>query len=200
MKLVFASNNKHKLEEIAEIAGSAFQIISLQELGCTDEIPETQPTIEGNALQKARYIYNKYKVNCFADDTGLEIEALNGDPGVYSARFAGEGCSFDDNMDKTLSLLKGTLNRKAKFRTVIALLYNEKEYLFEGFVKGDMLEEKRGEKGFGYDAIFMPEGYNESFAQMSSTIKNKLSHRSMAARNMMAFIKSNQQLFSETIV
>jgi XTP/dITP diphosphohydrolase len=194
MKLVFASNNKHKLEEISYIAGSSFQIVSLSDIACTDEIPETQPTIEGNALQKARYIFNKYKLNCFADDTGLEIEALNGDPGVYSARFAGEGCSFDDNMDKTLLLLKGKTNRKAKFRTVIALIIDGNEYSFDGYVNGVMLEKKQGEKGFGYDAIFMPEGYTESFAQMSSEIKNKLSHRSMAARNMMEFIKNNPQL------
>jgi XTP/dITP diphosphohydrolase len=194
MELVFASNNKHKLEEISHIAGTSFQIISLQELGCTDEIPETQPTIEGNARQKARYIFDKYNVNCFADDTGLEIDALNGEPGVYSARFAGVGCSFDDNMDKTLSLMKGKTDRKAKFRTVIALIINGKEYLFDGFVNGVILEEKHGEKGFGYDAIFMPEGYTESFAEMSAEIKNNLSHRSMAARSMMKFIKNNLQL------
>jgi XTP/dITP diphosphohydrolase len=200
MKLVFASNNKHKLEEIAYIADSYFQIVSLSAIGCSDEIPETQPTIEGNALQKARYIYDKYHCNCFADDTGLEIDALNGDPGVYSARFAGIGCTFDDNMDKTLTLLKGQTNRKAKFRTVIALIVDGNEYSFHGYVNGTMLEEKQGEKGFGYDAIFMPEGYNESFAQMSSNTKNDLSHRSMAARNMISFIKSNPQLFTESIV
>ena len=196
MKLVFASNNKHKLEEISHIAGATFTIVSLHDIGCTDEIPETQPTIEGNALQKARYIFDKYAVNCFADDTGLEIDALNGEPGVYSARFAGVGCSFDDNMDKTLSLMKGITNRKAKFRTVIALLIDGKEYSFDGYVNGVILEEKRGEKGFGYDAIFMPDGYNQSFAEMSSEIKNSLSHRSMAARNMMVYLKNNPQLIA----
>ena len=196
MKLVFASNNKHKLEEISHIAGTAFEIISLLELGCSDEIPETQPTIEGNALQKARYIYDNYNVNCFADDTGLEIEALNGDPGVYSARFAGVGCSFDDNMDKTLGLLKGETNRKAKFRTVIALIIDGKEFSFDGYVNGVILEEKHGEKGFGYDAIFMPDGHSQSFAEMSSEVKNSLSHRSMAARNMMEFLGKNPQLIS----
>jgi len=196
MKLVFASNNKHKLEEISHIAGAAFEIVSLKEIGCVDDIPETQPTIEGNAMQKARYIFDKYNVNCFADDTGLEIDALNGDPGVYSARFAGIGCSFDDNMDKTLTLLQGETNRNAKFRTVIALIIDGKEYSFDGFVNGEILKEKHGEKGFGYDAIFMPKGYTESFAEMSSEIKNNLSHRSMAARNMMTFLKNNPQLIA----
>jgi len=194
MKLVFASNNKHKLEEISQIAGSAISIVSLKDIGCTDEIPETQPTIEGNALQKARYVFDKFKVNCFADDTGLEIEALNGDPGVYSARFAGVGCSFDDNMNKTLLLMKGEINRKAKFRTVIALIIDGREYTFDGYVNGVILEEKHGDKGFGYDAIFMPEGYNRSFAEMSAEVKNSLSHRSMAARNMLEYLKRNPQL------
>ena len=196
MKLIFASNNKRKLEEISQIAGSAISIVSLKDIGCTDEIPETQPTIEGNALQKARYIFDKYKVNCFADDTGLEIEALNGDPGVYSARFAGVGCSFDDNMNKTLLLMKGKINRKAKFRTVIALIINGQEYTFDGYVNGVILEEKHGDKGFGYDAIFMPDGYSQSFADMSAEIKNSLSHRSMAARNMLEYLKRNPQLIA----
>ena len=196
MKLVFASNNKHKLEEMAHIAGSAFQIVSLKDIGCTDEIPETQPTIEGNALQKARYIFDKYGMNCFADDTGLEIDALNGEPGVYSARFAGVGCSFDNNMNKTLALMQGQKNRTAEFRTVIALIIDGNEYLFHGSVSGEILEEKRGEKGFGYDAIFQPDGFVESYAQMSAEIKNGLSHRSMAARNMMEFLKENPQLIS----
>lgn len=195
MKLVFASNNKHKLEEISQIAGQSIEIVSLKEIGCSDEIPETQETIEGNALQKARYIFEKYGMNCFADDTGLEIDALDGAPGVYSARFAGIGCSFDDNMNKTLGLLQGKTNRKAKFRTVIALIYNNKEYTFDGYVDGEILEQKHGDKGFGYDAIFRPVGYEQSFAQMSQEVKNSLSHRSMAAKNMISFIQVNPQFF-----
>jgi len=194
MKLVFASNNKHKIEEVSAILGSFCTIISLKELGCDDEIPETQPTIEGNALQKARYIHEKYKVNCFADDTGLEIDALHGDPGVYSARFAGEGCSFRDNMEKVLRLMEHEDNRKAVFKTVIALILDGTEYLFEGKVTGKITLTEMGEKGFGYDPIFLPDGYSLTYAEMDLHEKNKLSHRARATAKMKEFFDTNPQL------
>lgn len=197
MKLVFASNNKHKLEEIRHAVGSVIDIVSLEDISCYDEIPETHPTIEGNALQKARYIYEKFGVDCFADDTGLEIEALGGAPGVYSARFAGPGCTFHDNMDKTLALLKDKTNRSAAFRTVIALIIDGKEFQFEGRVDGSILTEKHGEKGFGYDAIFLPNGYDQSFAEMDLALKNTLSHRSRATQKMVQFLHENPQLIAK---
>lgn len=186
--LVFATNNAHKLEEIREILGGKFHIVSLKELGCQEDIPEEQDTLEGNALQKARYIRDKYKVNCFADDTGLEIEALGGEPGVYSARYAGDGHDSEANMRKVLDKMSGEINRRARFRTVIALLLDGQEHLFEGEVRGEILRERHGEGGFGYDPIFRPEGFTQSFAEMSLEDKNKISHRGRATEALRKFL------------
>jgi len=181
-KLVFATNNLHKIEEIQQIVGNEFEIIGLESIGCTEEIPETQDTIAGNALQKARFIHEKYQQNCFADDTGLEVEELNGAPGVYSARYAGEGRNFEDNIEKLLSKLAGKNNRKARFLTVVALIIDNKEYLFEGIINGNIILEKRGNNGFGYDPIFQPENSDLTFAQMNADEKNKISHRGKATQ------------------
>lgn len=193
MKLVLASNNKHKIEEMRGILGNDIEILSLADINCHDEIPEEQDTIEGNALQKARYIHDKYGLNCFADDTGLEVECLNGEPGVYSARYAGEHPTFDDNIAKLLVNMKGHENRKARFRTAIALILNNKEHIFEGEVKGRIIEEYRGHNGFGYDPVFLPDGYSETFAELPAEIKNKISHRGNAAKKMAAFLKEHQE-------
>ena len=190
MELVFATNNRHKLEEVQSLLGNEIKLLSLKEIGCLEEIPEDFETLKENAAQKARYVFDKYKINCFADDTGLEIEALNGEPGVYSARYAGEPCSFDDNMNKVLDKLKGIENRKACFKTVIALILEGKEYYFYGQINGEMLKEKTGSDGFGYDPIFKPEGYDSSFAQMSLDEKNKISHRARATEKLVAFLKN----------
>ena len=170
MKLVFATNNRHKLEEVRAILGNKIEILSLNDIDCHDDIPETADTLEGNALIKARYIYEKFGVDCFADDTGLEVEALGGEPGVYSARYAGEDCNPEANMHKLLHNLTGKKNRNAQFRTVIALIIDGKEMLFNGIVKGTITEEKRGTSGFGYDPVFIPEGFSESFAQMGNVV------------------------------
>ncbi len=188
MDLVFATNNKHKLEEITHIIGDQYHIISLHEIGCFDEIPETEETLEGNALLKARYVHSRFHCHCFADDTGLEIEALNGEPGVYSARYAGEQCSFEDNIVRVLQKMEGKTNRKALFRTVIALIINDKEYLFEGAIKGTIIEDKKGISGFGYDPIFIPEGYSETFAEMGNDLKNQISHRALATQKLTQFL------------
>ncbi len=189
MKLVFATNNKHKLTEIQQIVAGNIQIQSLTELGCFDEIPETQATIAGNASQKAWYIFNKYNCNCFADDTGLEIDFLDGRPGVYSARYAGEGRSFEDNIQKVLEEMKHTTDRSARFLTVISLIIDGKETQFEGYVEGNILEKPIGTGGFGYDAIFQPIGFEESFAQMSAQLKNLISHRGMAVKKLTDYLK-----------
>jgi XTP/dITP diphosphohydrolase len=189
MDIVFATNNKHKLQEVKHIVGDDFNIISLNELECFDDIPETENTLEGNALLKARYIHDRFHCNCFADDTGLEIEALDGKPGVFSARYAGEHCSFEDNINKILLELEGKTNRKAKFRTVIALIINDKEYLFEGNIKGEIIENKKGISGFGYDPVFIPEGYSETFAEMGDHLKNTISHRALATQKLTEFLQ-----------
>ena len=189
MKLVFATNNRHKLDEVRAIVGDRVEVLSLNDIECHDEIPETADTLQGNALIKARYIYDKYGLNCFADDTGLEVEALSGEPGVYSARYAGEECSSEANMQKLLHNLTGKSNRNAQFRTVIALIINGDEKLFNGIVKGSITEEKRGDSGFGYDPIFIPEGFSESFAQMSSEQKNSISHRYRATEQLSNYLK-----------
>jgi XTP/dITP diphosphohydrolase len=183
MKIVFATNNRNKLREIREILGDKFEIVSLKDIGCLDDIPETGDTLEENALQKADYVYQKYHLDCFADDTGLEVEALKGAPGVHSARYA-EGTDHDSeaNMRKLLSELGNNNNRKAQFRTVIALLLNGELHEFEGKVEGRIDTEKHGTEGFGYDPIFIPEGYQESFAQLGEDIKNQISHRARAVR------------------
>ena len=179
-KLVFATNNAHKLEEIKAILGEQVEILSLKDIGCDTDIPETANTLEGNASLKARYIYEHYGMDCFADDTGLEVEALDGAPGVYSARYAGEGHDSEANMRKLLVNLKEITDRKAQFRTVISLIEQGEEHQFEGIVKGCILEEKRGDSGFGYDPIFQPEGYDRSFAELGNDIKNRISHRARA--------------------
>ena len=189
MKLIFATNNKHKLEEVKKIIDGDFELLNLKDINCFEEIPETQNTIEGNASQKSRYIYDKYNINCFADDTGLEIDALNGEPGVYSARYAGEACSFDDNIDKVLKELKGISNRNAQFKTVISLIINGEEHQFTGIIGGVILKDRRGESGFGYDPIFLPKTYNRSFAELSADEKNSISHRGIASRKLAAFLK-----------
>ena len=188
MKLIFATNNKHKLEEAQSILKNYVEIVSLKDIGCYEDIPETADTLEGNALQKAHFVYNRYHQNCFADDTGLEIIALNNRPGVYSARYAGENCNFEDNMDKVLKELENNPHRQAKFRTVIALLLNGKEYLFEGKVEGEILTFKKGVQGFGYDPIFKPADFDCTFAEMDSTTKNSISHRGLAMQQMLEFL------------
>ena len=190
MKLVFATNNKHTLEEVRAILGNRVEVLSLGDINCNDDIPETAETLQGNALIKARHIYNKYGVNCFADDTGLEVEALNGAPGVYSARYAGESNDSQANMNKLLQNLTGKNNRNAQFRTVIALIINGEEKLFDGIVKGTITEEKKGDSGFGYDPIFVPEGYSESFAQMDSDTKNSISHRYRATKQLSDYLEA----------
>jgi XTP/dITP diphosphohydrolase len=190
MEIVFATQNKHKLEEIQKIVGDQYKIISLADLNFFEDIPETENTLVGNALMKARFIHEKFHCNCFADDTGLEIDALHGAPGVYSARYAGPACSFEDNMRKVLSQMEGISNRKAQFKTVIALILDNKEYLFEGSVSGTILEKKSGTQGFGYDPIFLPDGYNESFAEMSAELKNRISHRAVATQKLTHFLHS----------
>ncbi|MBQ3622239.1 MAG: non-canonical purine NTP diphosphatase [Bacteroidaceae bacterium] len=189
MKLVFATNNKHKLDEVRSILGDRVEVLSLNDINCHDDIPETAETLQGNALIKARYIYNKYGIDCFADDTGLEVDALNGEPGVYSARYAGEQHCSEDNMNKLLQNLTGKTNRNAQFRTVIALIINGEETLFDGIVKGTISKEKTGDSGFGYDPIFVPEGHTESFAQMDSKQKNKISHRYRAVVKLCDYLK-----------
>jgi len=188
MKLVFATNNKHKLEEVKKILGNRFEILSLKDINCFEEIPETQNTIKGNASQKAHYIYNKYNIDCFADDTGLKISALNDAPGVYSARYAGENCSYEDNVQKVLKELKNETNRNARFKTVISLIINGKEYFFEGKIKGKITNNQRGTSGFGYDPVFLPEGYSETFAELSADEKNKISHRGLATQKLIKFL------------
>ena len=188
-KLVFATNNAHKLEEIAAILGEKIELLSLKDIECTADIPETADTLEGNATQKAEYIYQQYGLDCFADDTGLEVEALDGAPGVFSARYAGEGHNSEDNMQKLLQNLQGVTNRKAQFRTVICLIWDGKRYLFEGICKGEIIEEKRGNAGFGYDPIFVPEGYDQTFAELGNDIKNSISHRAKAVELLCNFLK-----------
>jgi len=190
MKLIFATNNQHKLKEIKALVNNGLEILNLSEIGCTDDIPETGTTIESNASQKSFFIFNKFGVNCFADDTGLEIEALNGSPGVFSARYAGEECCFEKNIDKVLKELEGVKNRKACFRTVISLIINGKEKMFVGRVDGDILTERHGKSGFGYDPIFRPEGYDITFAEMTLELKNSISHRGKAIQELIEYLKT----------
>ncbi|WP_303925175.1 non-canonical purine NTP diphosphatase [Draconibacterium sediminis] len=189
MKLVFATNNKHKLEELQAILGDQFTLLSLKDIECFDEIPEEQPTLEGNASQKAYYVYDKFGMNCFADDTGLEIKALNGEPGVFSARYAGEDKDSEANMNKVLEKLAKINEREARFRTVISLVIDGEEKQFEGIVNGEILKEKRGGSGFGYDPIFKPEGLDQSFAEMGLDDKNKISHRGRAVQKLVDYLK-----------
>lgn len=189
MKLVFATNNQHKLDEVRQItAPYGIEIVSLADIHCEEEIPETAETLEGNAWQKAHFVRKNYGMDCFADDTGLEVEALDNAPGVYSARYAGPGHDSEANMQKLLGELVGKENRKARFRTVIALTLGGKEYTFEGIVTGQITTEKRGEKGFGYDPIFIPDGYDKTFAELGDETKNQISHRARAVSKLGEFL------------
>ena len=185
-KFVFATNNAHKLEEVSAILKDKVELLSMKDINCTVDIPETADTLEGNALIKARFIFENYHSNCFADDTGLEVEALDGAPGVYSARYAGDAHNSEANMKKLLHDLEGAENRKAQFRTVFALIIDGKEHLFEGIVKGEIIRHRRGNSGFGYDPIFVPEGYTQTFAEMGNELKNKISHRGKAIKKLVA--------------
>lgn len=188
MKLAFATNNQHKLHEISQLLGDSIELLSLNDSGCNEDIPENQDTLEGNASEKSFFIFNRYGINCFADDTGLEIEALNGEPGVYSARYAGEGKNPENNMDLVLAKLDKIKNRKARFRTVISLVINGHETQFEGIVNGSILEERRGKAGFGYDPIFQPDESQFSFAEMPLDEKNKISHRGRAVQKLVEYL------------
>ena len=190
MQLVFASNNKNKIKEIQLLVPSEIQILSLEAIGCLEEIPETADTIEGNAIMKANYVTQKYGYNCFADDTGLEVEALNGEPGVYSARYAGEQKDANDNMDKLVLNLKDKINRSAQFKTVIALNLDGNQTLFTGIIKGKIIDEKIGTNGFGYDPIFVSDGYSKTFAELTIEEKSVISHRGLAMKKLVDFLAS----------
>lgn len=189
MRLCFATNNKHKIKEIEALLGNAYQLLSLEDIGCTIELPEDQDTLEGNSLQKARYVYEHFMVDCFADDTGLEVAALNGAPGVYSARYAGPGKDTKDNMALLLNNLAGKPDRSAQFRTVITLILKGKQVQFEGIVKGKIADHHHGNEGFGYDPIFIPEGNTKTFAEMTQDEKNKISHRGLAIQKLVKYLR-----------
>lgn len=191
-KFVFATNNAHKLEEVTAILGNRVELLSLKDINCHTDIPETADTLEGNALLKAQFIQQNYQMDCFADDTGLEVEALNGEPGVYSARYAGDGHNAEANMLKLLHTMEGIENRKAQFRTVFSLIIDGKEHLFEGVIKGEIIKTRRGNSGFGYDPIFVPEGYSQTFAEMGNELKNKISHRAIATNKLCKFLNKIQ--------
>jgi len=200
MKIVFATNNANKILEIQSMLPKSIEIISLESIGCLEEIPETADTIEGNAIIKANYVTEKYGYDCFADDTGLEVAVLNGEPGVYSARYAGEQKSAEDNMDKLLTNLEKSTNRNAQFKTVIALNLKGEQYLFTGIARGEITLVRIGNQGFGYDPIFRPDGYQETFAQLSLETKNAISHRGKATRELIAFLNDNFKVNNETAV
>lgn len=189
--LVFATNNAHKLKEVQQILGANFKVKGLKDIGCLEDIPETGIILEENASIKSSYVLEKYNLDCFADDTGLEIEALDGRPGVYSARYGGESHNAEKNMERVLKELKDLSNRNAQFRTVISLRLNGKEFLFEGIVKGKIIDDKRGKDGFGYDPIFIPDGYTKTFAEMSQKEKNEISHRARATQKLASFLSLN---------
>ena len=186
---VFATQNQHKLSEVNDISNGKFKILGLDSFSFDEELPETQNTLEGNAIQKAKFVAEKFQTNCFADDTGLEVEALNGAPGVYSARYAGEGKSATDNIAKLLSELRECPNRNARFRTVVALYIDNKEYFFEGIVEGKIIDNIKGDNGFGYDPVFVPIGFDETFAELPSQIKNRISHRALAFEKLFYFLR-----------
>lgn len=190
MKIVFATNNAHKLAEVQAVLGDAFTLVTPRECGVTEEIPEEQPTLEGNASQKARYLYRRTGLDCFADDTGLEVEALDGAPGVHSARYATDGHDFAANNPLLLKNLEGAANRRARFRTVVALLLDGEEHRFEGIVEGRIIEHEQGDEGFGYDPLFVPDGCDRTFAQMTTGEKNALSHRARAVRKLAEYLHS----------
>lgn len=189
-ELVFATNNLHKIEEISSLLKENIKILNLNDIGCFDSLPENQSTLEGNASEKSWYVYDNYKHNCFADDTGLEVEALNNEPGVFSARYAGPENDSEANIKKVLTKLKRKSNRKARFRTVISLIIDDQEIFFEGLVTGTIINEKRGFSGFGYDPVFLPDGYNQTFAEMDLDIKNTISHRALAITKLVKFLSS----------
>ena len=189
-EIVFATNNLHKLKEVQQAVGNKIVLLSLKDINFKGEIPETQDTIEGNSKQKVEYIFERYNIPCFADDTGLIIDFLNGEPGVYSARYAGEACSFKDNCDKVLRNLAKKKDRKARFKTVISFMDQHGIKTFEGVVEGNILEEYKGNDGFGYDPIFKPVGYNETFAEMTTELKNEISHRGLAVKKLLLFLES----------
>jgi len=189
LSLVFATNNQHKLKEVQHALGDRVELVTLNAVGITEDIPEDFETLQENALQKARYVYSKTGLNCFADDTGLEVEALNWEPGVFSARYAGDAKNPKDNIRKLLDNLKGVENRRARFRTVIALILNGQEYLFEGVVWGKIIDQERGSDGFGYDPIFVPDGFTQTFAEMPLELKNQISHRGRAVEELRIFLK-----------
>ena len=193
MKIVFATNNKHKLEEIKKISKGQLEILSLSDINCQEDIPETGDTLKENALIKAQFVKERFGLDCFADDTGLEVDALNNAPGIYSSRYAGPKCDPDDNMQKLLDDLKDNESRKAQFRTVIALIFNGEEHYFEGIIRGEIIQQKEGENGFGYDPIFKPTGYNKTFGELSDEIKNSLSHRAIATKKLVAFLLKQKQ-------
>ena len=193
MRIVFATNNQHKLSEIRQILGSRVEVLSLKDIGCDVDIPETGSTLEENALQKAQYVYDNYHIDCFADDTGLEVDALGGTPGVYSARYAGgEGHDSEANMTKLLGELGENNNRRARFRTVIALIQHGEVHEFEGIVNGEIIRERRGGEGFGYDPIFQPDGYDKTFAELGTDIKNQISHRARATAKLCDFLTKSK--------
>ena len=189
-KIIFATNNKNKLREMREIMEGLYEVLSLDDIGCHEEIIEDADTIEGNAKIKADFVTNRYHIDCFADDTGLEVEALGGAPGVYTARFAGEHCSYQDNVNKMLTVMQCQTNRKAAFRTCIALNLNGKSYYFEGRCDGQITEQQRGTEGFGYDPIFQPDGYDQTFAELGHEVKNAISHRGRATQKLIGFLKN----------
>jgi XTP/dITP diphosphohydrolase len=188
MELVFATNNRHKIREISNLLDNRYKVLGLADIGITEDIPEDSDTLADNALFKARYVHKRTGLNVFADDTGLEVDALNGAPGVHSARYAGPGKNPDDNIIKLLNHLKGVSDRKARFRTVIALIFDNREYLFEGTVEGEIIKKRRGTDGFGYDPVFVARGYNKTFAEIPLSEKNMISHRAMAMRKLMEFL------------
>jgi XTP/dITP diphosphohydrolase len=189
MKLCLATNNAHKIEELQSLLGEKFQLQTLNEIGCFDDIPETADTFDGNSLQKAMYVWERFQIDCIADDSGLEVDALGGEPGVFSARYAGEHGNHENNMQKLLKNLDGVENRAAQFRSVITLIINGIAHHFEGIIRGKIIHEKRGSQGFGYDPLFIPEGYDRTFAEMSIIEKNPISHRGLAVAKMIAFLK-----------
>ena len=189
-QIIFVTHNKHKSEEIKNIIGNSFEIKNLSDINITEEIPETGNTLKENALQKAKYLHDKLECNCFADDTGLEVDCLNGEPGVYSARYAGEPTNSQRNIEKLLHNLKGKENRNAQFRTVIAVILNNKTYFFEGSIAGQIIDTQRGDGGFGYDSVFIPNGYDKTFAELPAEVKNSISHRAMAMQKFKEFINN----------
>ncbi len=190
MKIIFATNNKNKLRELQQILGNDFELLSLEDINCLEDIPENSPTIEENSFDKANYVYKKYKVNCFADDTGLEIESLDGRPGVYSARYASEEKDMNKNIEKILFELKNKKNRNARFKTVISLIINGNTHQFEGIIDGTITYKKQGNSGFGYDPVFLPNGYDTTFAEMQPELKNTISHRGIAVKKLVDYLNN----------